>query len=58
MKKRQRENLEARLLSLPCALQSNEDLSAEERAAGWRIFNRLLKQYIENKHKKSRQRKR
>ena len=54
MKKRQRENLEALLLSLPCALQSNEDLTKEERAAGWRIFNKLLRTYIDGKRKKSR----
>ncbi len=58
MKKRQRENLEALLLSLPCALQTGDDLTEQDRAAGWRIFNKLLQTYIENKRKKSRRRSR
>ena len=55
MKKRTREAIEALLLALPCTLQSNEDLSAEEIAAGWRIFNKLLRTYIDGKRKKSKQ---
>jgi len=53
MKKRQRQNLESLLLALPCVLQANDDLSEKEKAAGWRIFEKLLSTYINRKHKKS-----
>jgi hypothetical protein len=53
MKKKQRENLEALLLALPCVLQTDDALSEHERAAGWRIFEKLLRTYIDKKSDKS-----
>lgn len=50
MKKKKRESIESLLLALPCVLQANDDLNEEERAAGWRIFGKLLKAYIDEKH--------
>jgi hypothetical protein len=53
MKKRTRESIENLLLALPCALQTSDVLTEQDRAAGWRIFDRLLRQYIDGKRKKS-----
>ena len=50
MKKKTRESIESLLLALPCVLQANDDLNEEERAAGWRIFGKLLKAYIDDNH--------
>ncbi len=56
MKKRTRKAIENLLLALPCVLQADDDLNEQERAAGWRIFEKLLRTYIDKKHKKSRRR--
>jgi len=52
MKKRTKEAIEGLLLVLPCVLQADEALNEQERAAAWRIFQRLLRTYINKKHKK------
>ena len=49
MKKRTRESIESLLLALPCVLQANNDLTEQDRAAGWRIFEKLLSSYIKDK---------
>ena len=51
MKKRTKEAIEGLLLALPCVLQTDDTLSEEERAAGWRIFQKLLCSYIDKKHR-------
>lgn len=53
MKKRQKENLESLLLALPSVLQTDDALNEQEKAAGWRIFDKLLRTYINKKHRKS-----
>lgn len=50
MTKRTREAIEALLLALPCALQTCERLTEEEKAAGWKIFEAVLRIYIDEKH--------
>jgi hypothetical protein len=51
MKKRTKEAIESLLLALPCALQTSDVLSGQEKAAGWRIFDKLLRQYIGANHR-------
>jgi len=48
MNQRTRESMEALLLALPCALQTCDSLTDDERAAGWRIFDKLLRDYIDS----------
>ncbi len=50
MKKRTREAVESILLALPCALQTCEHLTEEEKAAGWKLFEALLRNYIDDNH--------
>ncbi len=53
MKKRTKEAIESLLLALPCVLQTNDSLTDKEKAAGWRIFEKLLRSYINRKHRKA-----
>jgi hypothetical protein len=53
MKKRTKEAIEGLLLALPCVLQTDDNLSKQEKAAGWRIFEKLLRTYINKKSGKS-----
>lgn len=57
MKKRTKKAIEGLLLALPCVLQADDALSEQERAAGWRIFEKLLRTYINKKHRKLKRRK-
>ena len=50
MKKRTKEAVEALLLALPCCLQTCERLTEEEKAAGWKLFEALLRNYIDDNH--------
>lgn len=54
MKKRTKEAIESLLVALPCVLQTNDSLTDKEKAAGWRIFEKLLRSYIDRKHKNRR----
>jgi len=53
MKKKTKEAMEGLLLALPCVLQTSENLSEQEKVAGWRIFEKLLRTYIDKKSSKS-----
>jgi len=57
MKQRTEKAIEGLLLVLPCVLQTDDALNEQERAAAWRIFEKLLITYINKKHKKSGRRK-
>lgn len=50
-REKRREQLESLLLAMPCALQTCDRLSDEEKATGWRIFEKVLKQYIEDSNR-------
>jgi len=54
---KQGRHIDLSLVTLLICLQSETTYNTAERAAGWRIFESLLRQYINDKRKKRRRRK-